>query len=884
MLRIDDERPEPQYFLDQTASGRGELKIFFGAFAGAGKTYAMLLEAKHLRDQGIDIVAGVVETHGRKETAVLLEGIEVVPLKSISHHQHTLKDLDIDQILARCPSIVLIDELAHHNVPGSRHRKRWQDVDELLASGINVFTTLNVQHLESLNDVVGSITKIQVNETIPDRIFNQANEVILVDLLPDDLRQRMKEGKVYLSSQVKWAMDNFFTKGNLTALRELALRCTADCVDEQRKLLPGWNQQRESLYVRDALLVCLGPSPENEKLVRVAMRLAQRLNCPWHVVYVETPKLHELADYTRSKILDVLKLAEQLGAQTATLGDPNTEQALLRYARQHKLGKVLLGRTSKVHWWKWLFRSLVVRMAQLAPDLDYITIQLTSVDKVAKIAPPMAENRSEQLTALFIAGGLCAITTVISYSLSEWLDNINIIMLYMLSTVIVSWRFSQRVTIMAAFINVVCFDLFFVLPYNSLTVNNIQYLLTFAVMLIVGVSIGRLTHSARHQAKISRHREIRTRQLFEVAKALSKARDKQDVMTIACNNMGNNFTNVEIFMKNEKSQSQLFKSELKSYDMAIVGWCFENNKPAGIGTDTLPSSMYYYQPLLGSSGTIGVMVVKPENRRLLMIPEQIRLLNTCALLVAQALERVDFQQQAEHAKIAIETEIMRSTMLSSLSHDLRTPLTVLLNQTEVLHQQLQPYPVLATKSAEVVAQVNKTILLSNNIMDMIRLEANGFTVRLDWQEWSELIIAAINQFPDQDTQINLSIEADMPLVHCDDCLIQRVLVNLLENAFKYAGSEALIEIRASYSGTKFNIVVSDNGPGIELGNELELFDKFYRGNKESNISGLGLGLAICKTIIFAHNGEIGSQNRREGGALFWFNLPYVPVPEIPDDQ
>lgn len=879
MLQMDDERPDPQQFLAEVKPRRGNLKIFFGAFAGVGKTYAMLMEAQQLRKQGVDVIAGVIETHGRKETTALLYGLEVIPLKKMKYQKYKLFELDIDRVLARSPSVVLIDELAHNNVSGSRHEKRWQDIDELLEAGITVYTTLNVQHLESLNDVVGGITKIRVQETIPDRIFNSAYEVILVDLPPNDLRQRMTEGKIYLPSRVGTAIDNFFNKGNLTALRELALRCTADCIDEQRRLILGKSYQPD---FHDSILVCLNTFGNNEKLIRVGVRLARQLKSQWHVVYVETPKLHNLPNSNRYAILDELKLAEKLGAETAILGDPNPEQALVRYAQRHNLGKIVLARTTKFRWWKIFSQTLVSKMSKLAPDLDFITIALTSIEKVEKVSLISIDKHQRQLPAILVACGLCILTTTISLILFHRIDHANIIMLYMLATVGVAWRFSQRIAMLAAFINVFCFNWFFVEPYHSFTVNNLQYLLTFIVMLIVGTSITRLTHSSRHQAKISRHREERTRQLFELTKILSKAEDHQEIIKLAAMKLNYIFqANVKFILIDENNN--LKPDNNPDYDMAIVSWCFNNQKPAGIGTDTLPSSDLFYQPLFNGTDMMGVAVIKVNNPRLLMIPEQIRLLHTCALLIAQSLERVRSIKLAELAKISVETEKMRSTMLSSLSHDLRTPLTVLLNQIESLHQKLHDQPELATQSKEIVNQVNTTIALSNNVMDMIRLEATGFTLQKDWQDWGELISASLSQFPQYDNQISVALDNEIPLVSCDALLIQRVLVNLLENAFKYAGSNAQVELQVYLDGGWFKINVIDNGPGIELGKEKEIFQKFYRGGKESKITGLGLGLAISEAIIIEHEGYIISYNSNKGGAVFSIRLPYYEVPTIPDD-
>ncbi|MCN4533633.1 DUF4118 domain-containing protein, partial [Escherichia coli] len=510
-------RPDPDRLLEQAAAPhRGKLKVFFGACAGVGKTWAMLAEAQRLRAQGLDIVVGVVETHGRKDTAAMLKGLAVLPLKRQAYRGRHISEFDLDAALARRPALILMDELAHSNAPGSRHPKRWQDIEELLEAGIDVFTTVNVQHLESLNDVVSGVTGIQVRETVPDPFFDAADDVVLVDLPPDDLRQRLKEGKVYIAGQAERAIEHFFRKGNLIALRELALRRTADRVDEQMRAWRGHPGEEKVWHTRDAILLCIGHNTGSEKLVRAAARLASRLGSVWHAVYVETPALHRLPEKKRRAILSALRLAQELGAETATLSDPAEEKAVVRYAREHNLGKIILGRPASRRWWR--RETFADRLARIAPDLDQVLVALDEPPaRTINNAPDSRSFKDKwrvQIQGCVVAAALCAVITLIAM---QWLiafDAANLVMLYLPGVVVVALFYGRWPSVVATVINVVSFDLFFIAPRGTLAVSDVQYLLTFAVMLTVGLVIGNLTAGVRYQARVARYREQRTRHLY----------------------------------------------------------------------------------------------------------------------------------------------------------------------------------------------------------------------------------------------------------------------------------------------------------------------------------------------------------------------------------
>ena len=883
-------RPDPDRLLEQTsAPHRGKLKIFFGACAGVGKTWAMLAEAQRLRAQGLDILIGVVETHGRKETAALLDGLTILPPKRHARHGRHISEFDLDAALARRPALILMDELAHSNAPGSRHPKRWQDIEELLEAGIDVFTTVNVQHLESLNDVVSGVTGIQVRETVPDPFFDAANEVVLVDLPPDDLRQRLKEGKVYIAGQAERAIEHFFRKGNLIALREMALRRTADRVDDQMRAWRGHPGEEKVWHTRDAILLCIGHNTGSEKLVRTAARLASRLGSVWHAVYVETPTLHRLPEKQRRDILSALRLAQELGAETATLSDPNEEKAVVRYAREHNLGKIVLGRTTTRRWWH--RNAFADRLAKRAPELDLMVVALD--DPPVRTLSAVADTRTfkdkwrVQIQGCLVAVALCALTTFIA---SEWLaafDAANLVMLYLLGVVVIALFYGRWPSVFATVISVISFDLFFIAPRGTLAVSDVQYLLTFAVMLTVGLLVGNLTAGVRYQARVARYREQRTRHLYEMSKALAMGRSQRDIAVTSERFIASTFhARSQLLLPDEhgKLVPLTHQQGITPWDDAIARWSFDKGLPAGAGTDTLPGVPYQIFPLRSADKTHGLVVVEPGNLRQLMIPEQQRLLETFTLLVANALERLTLTASEELARLASERESLRNALLAALSHDLRTPLTVLFGQAEILTLDLasagSPH---AKQASEIRQHVLNTTRLVNNLLDMARIQSGGFNLNKEWLTLEEVVGSALKMLePGLAHPINLSLPEPLTLIHVDGPLFERVLINLLENAIKYAGPQAEIGIDAHVAGDHLQLDVWDNGPGIAEGQQQLIFDKFARGNKESAVPGVGLGLAICRAIVEVHGGTIAVSNRPQGGACFRVTLVQEAPPELED--
>ncbi|MDV5238479.1 two-component system sensor histidine kinase KdpD [Leclercia adecarboxylata] len=883
---IDEpQRPDPDKLLEQAATPhRGKLKIFFGACAGVGKTFAMLSEAQRLRAQGLDILIGVAETHGRQETAALLAGLATQPSRRIHHRGRLVTEFDLDAALARRPALILMDELAHSNAPGSRHPKRWQDVEELLEAGIDVFTTVNVQHLESLNDVVSGVTGIQVRETVPDPFFDAADEVVLVDLPPDDLRQRLHEGKVYIAGQAERAIEHFFRKGNLIALRELALRRTADRVDDQMRAWRDRQGEEKVWHTRDAILLCIGHGSGNEKLVRTAARLAAKFGSVWHAVYVETPQLHRLPENQRRAILSALRLAQELGAETATLAEQAEDKAILRYAREHNLGKIVIGRRSHRRWFN--RDTFADRLAQRAPDLDLLIVALD--DKPAALPAKTPDNRAFtekwriQLRGCLVAVLLCALITFIA---NQWLpdfDAANLVMIYLLGVVIVALFYGRWPSVLATVINVVSFDLFFIAPRGTLAVSDVQYVLTFAVMLAVGLLIGNLTAGVRYQARIARYREQRTRHLYEMSKALAVGRTPQDIAHTSQQFIHSTFHARSLILSPDREgalRPLTPVSGMTPWDEAIARWSFDKGQPAGAGTDTLPGVPYLILPLQHQ----GVAIVEPSNLRQLMIPEQQRLLETFTLLVANALERLALTASEEQARLASERESIRNSLLAALSHDLRTPLTVLFGQSEILTLDLAAEGSRhAPQASEIRQHVLNTTRLVNNLLDMARIQSGGFNLKKEWLTLEEVIGSALKTLEPGlgGRHIALDMPDPLALIHVDGPLFERVLINLLENAGKYAGRKAQIGIYASVTPEQLQLEVWDTGPGIPAGQEQAIFDKFARGNKESAIPGVGLGLAICQAIVEVHGGTITAHNRPKGGARFCVTLPRDTPPEL----
>jgi two-component system sensor histidine kinase KdpD len=884
------ERPDPDELLarmkqDEVRAQRGRLKIFFGASAGVGKTFAMLSAARMLREQGTDLLVGIVETHGRGETAALLEGLESLPLRAIEYRGQTLREFDLDAALARRPGLILVDELAHSNVPGSRHPKRWQDIEELLDAGIDVFTTVNVQHIESLNDIVGGITGIRVRETVPDRVFDQADDVVVVDLPPDELLQRLRDGKVYMAQQAERAIRNFFRKGNLIALRELALRRTADRVDDEMR---EYRQERSVAALwktRASLLVCIGPRGGGERLVRAAAQLAGKLDVPWHAVYVETPRLQRLPSAQRERILKTLKLAQDMGADTATLPGTDIATAVAAYARNHNLARIVVGRTAAVRWqWPWR-QSLEARIGQLLPDIDVVQIARDAeVRDELPAANPFDAARVDW-RGYAIGAGACALAAVVALLLFPLIELANMAMVFLLAVVLVGVRFGRGPALLAALLNVAAFDFLFVPPRFSFDVSDVNYVPTFIVMFLVALITGQLAAGSRYQARVAMSREQRARALYEMSRELSAALMVEQIADISARFVEGSFRARSMLLLADESDrlQAVGESQLADIDTGIAQWAFDRGEPAGVGTDTLPGAGILYLPLRAPMRFRGVLAVASHSSRWLLIPEQRRLLDTFASLVAIAAERVHYVDIARTTTVQIESERLRNSLLAALSHDLRTPLTALLGFAEYLESAKPPLDAGQREAAAAIrGEARRMAALVDNLLDMGRLQAGAVKLDLQWQPLEEVVGATLAEERNQLQlhRVSVHLPADLPLLEFDAVLLERVFFNLLENARKYSPAGSRIEVSAVVRGDNVEISVDDDGPGLPSGMEEQIFEKFTRGRKESSTPGVGLGLAICRAIVEAHGGRIRAERSPLGGARFVFTLPLGTPPAI----
>ena len=893
------ERPDPDLLLakvkqQEAKAARGKLRIYFGSSAGVGKTYAMLAAAQKLKGEASDVVAGIVETHGRSDTAALLEGLEVLPAKRVSHRERELTEFDLDAALARQPQLILVDELAHSNLPGVRHPKRWQDVEELLAAGINVFTTLNVQHLESLNDVVGGITNVRVWETVPDTVFDHADEVVLVDIPADELLARLKAGKVYVAHQAERAAMNFFRKGNLMALRELALRRTADRVEGDVQAYRVDRSIDSVWKTASALLTCVGPDAGAERVVRATARLASQLNADWHAIYVETPSLQRLPAVRRERILRVLNLAGELGAKTAVIANAQVAESVIAYARNHNLSKVVIGRDASRWLWPWQ-RSNGQKLALLAPDIDLVEIGRAPHDepRASSAGAPIAASpllelgerqRRKSLRYLWSAVA-CAVVTAACLPLAAHFDRSNIVALFILAVILIAVRFGRGPSALAAILSVCAFDFFFVPPRFSFAVSDVQYFLTFLVMLAVGLITGQLTAGLRFQARVATHREERAGSLYEISRDLSAAMEVDQVVKISAQAIERTFrAKAALLLPDEAGRLIVTRPTVDAgleVETGIAQWAFEKGQPAGFGTDTLPGSEALYLPLRAPSEARGVLAVRAGNRRLLRIPEQRQLLDTFAALIAIALERVHYVHVAQDALLKMESERLRNSLLAAVSHDLRTPLTVLQGLAELLALNSPPLSPNQLEAAEAMQEeARRMSAVVSNLLDMARIERGEVKLHLEWQPFDEVVGVALNSTEQilKRHRVHLRISPDLPLVEIDGALIARVLVNLLENAAKYTPENSEVTLSADVRGDRLSVSILDDGPGLPVGREEEIFEKFTRGVRESNTRGVGLGLTICRAIIESHHGTIVGGNRPGHGAVFTFDLPLGTPP------
>ena len=885
-------RPDPDELLvrvreQEARRARGKLKVFFGAAAGVGKTYAMLEAARAQSATGVDVVAGIVETHQRAETEALLEGLEILPRRRVEYRGTELDEFDLDAALARHPALLLVDELAHTNVPESRHAKRWQDVLELLDAGIDVYTTLNVQHLESLNDVVTKITGVVVRETVPDSVLEQADDVELVDLPAEDLRRRLKEGKVYVAHQAAEAVENFFREGNLSALRELALRHTAERVDAQMQRYRREHAIDTVWPVTERVLVCIGASPLSARLVRAGRRLAAQLEAPWVVAYVETPTHRSLRPEDRARVLETLRLAESLGAETVTLTGARMSDELLAYARSRNVSKIVIGKPTRGFWRRIFLGSIVDTLVRGSGEIDIYVISgdgRPAPTPRRRVRPP--------------AGGplpyVAALGTVLTSTALAWLmfprfELANIIMVYLLGVVIVSLRFGRVASALASVLSVAAFDFFFVPPYFTFAVSDTQYLVTFGVMLVVALVISGLNVRTRDQAESARAQERRTATLYSLSRELAAARGLDTLLDLALRHLLEVFGGrIVILMPDangrlQQRAGQLAPFNMDANDFAVAQWAFDHRAAAGAGTDNVPGAQMRFEPLASSRGVVGVVGMRPAEPHAFDAPEQEHLLETFVSLVAVAVDRALLADEAQAAQVRMEAERVRNALLSAVSHDLRTPLTAITGAASAaLDIETRIDAVTRRELLESIRdEAERLNRLVNNLLDVTRLESGSLQLRREWIPVEELVGVALARLakPLGDRKVTTRLPEDLPPVHVDGLLMEQVFINLLENATKHTPAGQPIDVEARREGNEVIVEVADRGPGLPKGDERKIFEKFFGVGSGG---GAGLGLTICRAIVEAHGGHIEGQNRPGGGALFRFALPGGEPPRLPE--
>lgn len=879
----EEQRPSPEAMLkaahsEEAEENRGRLKIFLGYAAGVGKTYTMLQTARQQQAEGREVVVGYIESHGRAETDALLEGMEILPRLRRNYQGISLEEFDLDAALHRKPNLILVDELAHSNPPGCRHPKRWQDVEELLAAGIHVYTTVNVQHFESVVDVVAQITGVTVRETVPDSMLDLAADITLVDLPPEELLQRLHQGKIYIPEQATWATENFFQPGNLMALRELAMRRAAARVDEEMRTYMETRAIPGPWPVSERLLVCASGSPFSEKLIRTTRRLADELQAKWYTVYVETPSLGSQQQENRERVWRDLRLAESLGGEVVTITSSSVAEAVIDYAMRHNITRIVVGKPTKSRWLE-LFRPPIVD--QIIRLSGSIQVQVVSISGVSLTPRRLFMAGLPTPWPKYLASlALVAVITMFAFLAVDYLSPSNLVMFYLLGVVLTAARLGLRPAVLNAALGVLSFDFFFIPPRFTLTVDDTEYFLTFFGLFVVGVVISTLVTKAKERAEVMRERELQTESLYYLSRDLAAAVDRDSIMTAVRKNLGEVLqAQLTVLIAKGEQMEVLTISEGLALDLkerAVADWAYRNRREAGVGTDTLGSAELLYLPLSTPACYIGVIGIKLANPANYRSPHHRRLLDAFVTQISLALERVQLAKQAEQSQILQARESLERALLNSISHDLRTPLVTIIGALSSLRDNDLPQDdhrrrELLTGAWEEAERLNRFV---GNLLDMTRLESGELLLNREPCDVLDLIgcarAAMEKRLADRDIRVQLE---ELPLVPMDMVLMVQVLVNLLDNALKYSPNGSPIEIRAGLGEGQLRLEVLDHGPGIPNEDLKQVFEKFYRLPVPEGACGTGLGLSICRGIVEAHGGTIEAQNHPGAGLRMVINLP-----------
>ena len=877
-------RPDPDELLahvqaEERQEAHGKLQIFLGYAAGVGKTYAMLEAARQRKAQGIDVVIGYVETHGRAETDALLKGLELIPRRHVEYRQTTVSEMDVDAVLARRPQLALVDEFAHTNAPGSRHPKRYHDVHELLETGIDVYTTLNIQHLESLNDAVAQITGVVVRETLPDSVLDEAAEIKLVDLPPDELIQRLHDGKVYVPDTAAVAVERFFRKGNLTALREMALRRAAGRVDEQMlaymqtRAIPGpWP-------AGERLLVCVSTSSLGERLVRSARHLADELGAEWSAIHVETANGRQAPEEMRARVARTLHLAEDLGARVVTIPGQSVAATVLEYARTHNVTKIIAGKPLRSRWHDWLRGAIVDQLIRSSGPIDIYVVSSeaqASSGRSRQWLPHRPWHRYLQSTLLVAAA------TLVSVPFSMIISPVNLVMLYLVVVVVAAVFLGRGPSILASVLSVLAFDFFFVPPHLTFAVTDTEYILTFIGLFLVGLVISTLATRAREQADAARFSAEQTTELYELSRDLAAVSGLNDMLRALIRHIRGTFgrEGVILLPDNGRLTSTVGSGDvdLDEDELAVGDWVLRHGEPAGRNTNTLPGAQLRYLPMKTARGVLGVLGIRASGEAdRYLTPDQQRLMEAFASQAAVAIERAQLAEQARQAQVLQAAGQLQTALLNSISHDLRTPLVSITGALSSLQEQdaqLDPASRrgLVENARDEAERLNRLV---GNLLDMTRVEAGALRLRLEPSDVQDVIGSALAQLDKRlgKRLIRVQVPDDLPLVPMDFALISSVLVNVLDNAVKYSPPDSAIEVEAKLTSGHLEIEVRDRGLGIPPDDLNRVFDKFYRVQRPGRVVGSGLGLSICKGIVGAHGGFIAAENRPGGGTTISIALP-----------
>ena len=885
-------RPSPDALLAEAKrETRGRLKIFLGAAPGVGKTYAMLEAAHDRMREGIDIAVGVVETHGRRETERLVEGLEILPRHVVDYRGRVFQEMDLEAVLARKPKFVLVDELAHTNVPGSRHVKRYQDVEEILAAGINVYSAMNIQHLDSLNDVIERIAGIKVRETVPDSVLSTADEIELIDLPPEDLIKRLGEGKVYVPEQAKRAVGNFFTVGNLTALREMALRHAAERVDAQMLNYRRAHAISGPWPTRERILVCIGDGVAASHLVRLAKRVAERREAPWAAVYVETARHMQLSDHDKDSIALGLSLAEQLGGEAITLQGDDVAGEILAYAQDRNCTQIIVGRLKRKGWRRF-FRSHTVtdRIVEKTEDFDVLLVSGKAKDKALQtIRTKRVEGDFDWLSYLLASLGV-GIATGVGFIIDLWLPVPNITVSFLVAVMLIAMKLGRGPAIFASLASFVSFNFFFTEPRFTFPLNDHQNVLTIVFFLFSSILISNLASRLNGQIAVGKVNSRRTANLYEFSRKIAAAATQDDVLWAVVHHVANTIHGKSLVLLPNNDVLDVVagyppEDEISDKDSAAASWTWSNGRPSGRGSTTLPTAEWLFMPLKTARGMVGVLGIQMDGQDFLA-PEDSRLLSTLADQAAVAIERTTLVADVERGRVSAETDRLRGALLSSISHDLRTPLvsilgaaTTQLNYDEELSADNR-HELLVTIQEE-AERLNRFV---QNLLDMTRLGSGALKPNADWSDLTDIIQAASGRAGKllKGRSLKLDIEPGLPLMFVDSVLMEQVFVNLIDNAIKYSPATSVVTVWARRKDGKVSIEICDQGPGIPEADRERVFDMFYRIEAtDQQIAGTGLGLSICRGIVEAHGGTITAEPGLNGaGTCIVIHLPLAEPPLI----